>query len=49
MMPFGSHVVEDGLLITAQNPKSTKNLSQAVVRKLKELKETDSLSKEIFL
>jgi hypothetical protein len=41
--------VEDGLLITAQNPKSTKNLVQAVVRKLKELKERDSLPKEMLL
>ncbi len=49
MMPFGSHVVEDGLLITAQNPKSTKNLGQAVIKKLKELKEIDSLPKEMFL
>jgi putative intracellular protease/amidase len=49
MMPFGSHVVEDGLLITAQNPKSTKNLGQAVIRKLKELKGIDSLPKEMFL
>ena len=49
MMPFGSHVVEDGLLITAQNPKSTKNVGQAVVKKLKELKEIDSLPKEMFL
>ena len=48
-MPFGSHVVEDGLLITGQNPKSTKNLGQAVVKKLKELKEIDSLPKKMFL
>jgi putative intracellular protease/amidase len=46
MMPFGSHVVADGLLITAQNPKSTKNMGQAVIKKLKEL---DSLPKEMFL
>ncbi len=49
MMPFGSHVVEDGRLITAQNPKSTKNLAHAVVRKLKELKEMGSQPKEMFL
>ena len=48
-MPFSSHVVEDGLLITAQNPKSTKNLAHAVVRKLKELKEMGSQPKEMFL
>ncbi|PTQ76068.1 hypothetical protein C8R21_1821, partial [Nitrosospira multiformis] len=35
--------------ITAQNPKSTKNVGQAVVRKLKELKEMAPLPKEMFL
>jgi hypothetical protein len=41
--------VEDGLLITGQNPKSTKNLGQAVVKKLKEFKEMGSQPKEMFL
>lgn len=34
MLPFGSHVVEDGLLITGQNPKSAKDVGKAVVGKL---------------
>lgn len=33
-IPLGSHVVEDGLLITGQNPASVKGVGQAVVRKL---------------
>lgn len=49
MLPFSSHVVENGLLITGQNPKSAKNVGQAVVRKLKEFKEMVPLSKEMFL
>lgn len=36
--PFGSHVVEDGLLITGQNPKSAKDIGKAVVKKLEEVR-----------
>lgn len=32
--PFASHVVEDGLLITGQNPGSAQAVGQAVVKKL---------------
>ncbi len=38
------HVVEDGLLITGQNPKSAKKVAQTVVRKLKELKKLKKMS-----
>lgn len=34
MMPFASHVVEDGLLITGQNPKSAAAVGEAVVKRL---------------
>jgi putative intracellular protease/amidase len=34
MMPFASHVVEDGLLITGQNPKSAQAVGVTVVKKL---------------
>jgi len=33
-MPFGAHVVEDGLLITGQNPGSAHAVAEAVVKKL---------------
>lgn len=33
-LPFVPHVVEDGLLITGQNPASPKAVGEAVVRKL---------------
>lgn len=36
-LPFGGHVVEDGRLITGQNPKSAKKVGEAVVKKLKEM------------
>lgn len=35
-LPFVAHVVEDGLLITGQNPASAKGVGEAVLRKLKE-------------
>lgn len=35
-MAFSSHVVEDGLLITGQNPASAAGVGQAVVKKLKQ-------------
>jgi putative intracellular protease/amidase len=34
-LPFISHVVEDGLLITGQNPASARGVAEAVVRKLR--------------
>ncbi|WP_419418411.1 type 1 glutamine amidotransferase domain-containing protein [Legionella sp. D16C41] len=34
MLPFQSHVVEDGLLITGQNPASAKKVGQAVLKNL---------------
>lgn len=34
ILPFASHVAEDGLLITGQNPKSAHAVGAAVVRKL---------------
>jgi putative intracellular protease/amidase len=36
LIPFKSHVIEDGLLITGQNPGSAHAVGQAVVRKLRE-------------
>lgn len=33
-LPFATHVIEDGLLITGQNPKSAKHVGKAVVKKL---------------
>ncbi|MDQ6703350.1 MAG: type 1 glutamine amidotransferase domain-containing protein [Pseudomonadota bacterium] len=39
MMPFGVHVVEDGRLITGQNPRSAQDVGKAVVKKLKELRQ----------
>jgi len=35
-LPFVAHVVEDGLLITGQNPASAKEVGEAVLRRLKE-------------
>jgi putative intracellular protease/amidase len=35
-MAFASHVVEDGLLITGQNPTSAEAVGEAVVKKLNE-------------
>lgn len=35
-LPFGGHVVEDGLLITGQNPKSAKDVGKAVLKQLTE-------------
>jgi len=34
LVPFSSHVVEDGLLITGQNPGSVRAVGKAVVKKL---------------
>jgi putative intracellular protease/amidase len=34
-LPFVAHVVEDGTLITGQNPASTRGVGEAVVRKLR--------------
>lgn len=36
MLPFGKHVVEDGLLITGQNPASARGVGEAVARNLRE-------------
>lgn len=35
-MAFNSHVVEDGPLITVQNPASAAGVGEAVVKRLKE-------------
>lgn len=35
VLPFASHVVEDGTLITGQNPASARGVGEAVVRKLR--------------
>jgi putative intracellular protease/amidase len=35
-MAVSSHVVEDGLLITGQNPASAAGVGEAVVKKLKQ-------------
>lgn len=35
-IPFGVHVVEDGRLITGQNPRSAAGVGKAVVKKLQE-------------
>lgn len=35
-MAFSSHVVEDGLLITGQNPTSAEAVGEAVVKKLRQ-------------
>ena len=37
-MAFSAHVVEDGLLITGQNPASAAGVGEAVVKKLKQRK-----------
>jgi putative intracellular protease/amidase len=37
-IPFKSYVVEDGLLITGQNPASAEAVGDAVVKRLKEAK-----------
>src|SRR5699024_3000563 len=34
ILPFNSHIVVDGLLVTGQNPKSAKRVGKAVVRLL---------------
>ncbi|MBA4142789.1 MAG: type 1 glutamine amidotransferase domain-containing protein [Nitrosospira sp.] len=38
LVPFSSHVVEDGLLITGQNPGSALGVGKAVVKKLEEVR-----------
>ena len=35
MLPFAAHVVEDGRLITGQNPKSARGVGEAVVKQLR--------------
>jgi putative intracellular protease/amidase len=35
MLPYASHVVEDGRLITGQNPKSARGVGEAVVKRLR--------------
>lgn len=37
-MAFASHVVEDGLLVTGQNPASAEGVGEAVVKKLRQAK-----------
>jgi putative intracellular protease/amidase len=39
LLPLNAHVVEDGLLITGQNPASAKGVAKAVVKKLDEIEE----------
>jgi putative intracellular protease/amidase len=36
LLPFGKHVVEDGRLITGQNPASARGVGEAVARALRE-------------
>lgn len=36
LLPFGKHVVEDGQLITGQNPASARGVGEAVARALRE-------------
>jgi putative intracellular protease/amidase len=36
LVPFGKHVVEDGLLITGQNPASARGVGETVARRLRE-------------
>ena len=36
VVPLGKHVVEDGLLITGQNPASARGVGEAVARRLRE-------------
>jgi putative intracellular protease/amidase len=36
MLPLGKHVVEDGLLITGQNPASARGVGEAVARALRQ-------------
>lgn len=36
MLPFGKHVVEDGLLITGENPASAHGVGEAVARALRQ-------------
>lgn len=36
-LPFGSHVVVDGRLVTGQNPGSSKEVAQAVLKAMKDL------------
>jgi len=36
LVPFGKHVVEDGLLITGENPASARGVGEAVARALRE-------------
>ncbi|CAN5680561.1 hypothetical protein BH10CYA1_BH10CYA1_64790 [soil metagenome] len=33
-LPFGTHVIEDGFLITGQNPGSARAVGEAVAKKL---------------
>ena len=35
MLPYAAHVIEDGRLITGQNPKSARGVGEAVVRQLR--------------
>jgi putative intracellular protease/amidase len=37
LLPFNSHIVEDGLVITGQNPGSARAVGKAVVAKLKQI------------
>jgi putative intracellular protease/amidase len=36
LLPFGKHIVEDGQLITGQNPASARGVGEAVARALRE-------------
>lgn len=38
LLPFTSHIVKDDLLITGQNPKSSKGVGKAVVKQLETIK-----------
>ncbi|MGY0498230.1 type 1 glutamine amidotransferase domain-containing protein [Nocardia sp. FBN12] len=40
LVPFRPHLVEDGNLITGQNPKSAKVVAEAVVKKLRQVRDS---------
>lgn len=46
MLPFGKHVVEDGLLITGQNPASARGVGEAVARALRRASPSRSMGSE---
>lgn len=43
ILPFNSYVIEDGLLITGQNPKSAKGVGRKVVKKTGKTRKTKTI------